>query len=148
MVFPYFTPVATRPDEPRWVLVWTGNLLKLEEVAVEEDWAEDSSLLEGELPFFYEETKETPSCLFWLRPLIKHCFQIQTLKTVSQPWLHNVVSYISVCGIVGSDTLMGFMVLHFTNTCSILASIIVQLAESTVYSLHWHLSDTQSCLDS
>jgi len=33
----------------------------------------------------------------------------------------------------------------FQHNAVLLASMIAQLAESTVYSLHWHLSDIYSC---
>ena len=62
-----------------WELADVG-LGPAEEVAVEEGRAEDSSPLEGEISFFMKGRKKIPSCLFRLRPLIYHCFQIHLVK--------------------------------------------------------------------
>ena len=65
-----------------WELVDAGLGLQLaEEVAVDEDGADDSSLLEGEPSFFMEvRKKHLNSCLLRLRLLTNHCFQIHLVE--------------------------------------------------------------------
>ena len=78
---------------------------------------EDSSLLEGELSFFMKGRKKyLPAFLDSDHSLtIAFRFTWSNFENcIAALAASTVVLYIYVCGIVGSVTLMGFMVLHFT----------------------------------